>query len=533
MRSSPSVTMGEAEKGMKLKDEESVTLFIHSPYLLNLCDTVPLYVDVLTEELRIADACGAIGCVIHMGSMKARGKTRSYEEAEDNFVKNVSKAIESTRGLKSKVILETVAGEGSKIGASIDEFIRIWERLKHHKKRIGLCIDTCHVFAAGYDVIEYMDLFETKVGLDLIDVYHVNDSKHPKGARKDRHEQIGQGYIFSGDVLAKFVQRAGNTPMVLETPDDELHESEITMLRNGGGIESSTRQIIIEHLERLQKIYEAKGDSIRANAYGEAMATVTAAETLVVDDPKELKKLKGIGASIALKINEIYRKGTLSKLKELENENIVLMELTSVSGIGPSTAKRLIKDGVKSIDDLRTKRHSDKLNAKQKLGLDYHEDLKRRIDRKSIAKVEKSLKGTGAVIAGSYRRGAAHSGDIDILIKDVPVEDVVEKLNNKFPQLGELASGDHKYMGIHDLSGQPVRIDVVSVPEDSYATALLYFTGSKRLNIKMRGIAKLKHMRLNEWELVNEDTGDVIKTPTEESVFKALDMEYIPPAERE
>jgi deoxyribonuclease-4 len=198
-------------------------VFLHSVYLLSLAspnpDNVAKSIHSIKDHLAWADRLCADGLVIHIGSA---GK-EEYAVAEDRVVAALSGLLGEIDG-QAKLLLETCAGQGATIGRSFEELARIIARLDDHP-RLGVCLDTCHVFAAGYaihepDGVERMlgDLNQT-VGLDRLKLIHANDSKGAFGSNVDRHENLGNGQIGE-EPFARLVARSELTdvPFILEVP---------------------------------------------------------------------------------------------------------------------------------------------------------------------------------------------------------------------------------------------------------------------------------------------------------------------------
>ena len=139
--------------------------------------------------------------------------------------------------LSTTVLIETMAGQGSEIGGTFEEVAEIIRRVELSEK-VGVCLDTCHVYAAGYDIVHDLDgvleAFDSVIGLDRLKALHVNDSLFPQGSRKDRHAPIGKGCIGLDAFLALVDHPSlKNLPMILETPQDDLagYAREIALLR--------------------------------------------------------------------------------------------------------------------------------------------------------------------------------------------------------------------------------------------------------------------------------------------------------------
>lgn len=174
-------------------------LFVHGNYLVNLAspsdENWAKSVDNLSRALRLSDKLGAVGLIFHPGS----ARDLSYEVAMNKVLNALTKVLEDYSG-NCKLLLEVCAGQGQTIGAKFSQFGEILSAL-NHDKRLAVCWDTCHLFNAGYDVSskaglrKTVDEFEETVGFSRLLAIHANDSKTPLGARRDRHENIGKGYI--------------------------------------------------------------------------------------------------------------------------------------------------------------------------------------------------------------------------------------------------------------------------------------------------------------------------------------------------
>nr|QBK92998.1 MAG: DNA polymerase family X [Pithovirus LCPAC403] len=259
------------------------------------------------------------------------------------------------------------------------------------------------------------------------------------------------------------------------------------------------------------------GENFRASAYFKASKILKGKDGIT---GSEARKLRGIGAKIEKKINEFNRTGTIADAFKV---NEILKLFTSIHGVGPVKAKEWIKDGYKTLDDLKEVQ----MTHAQRLGYDNVDDLKERIPRSEIAELELYIKDKvpNSVICGSYRRGHADSGDIDLLVKGGTIYSVVDDLKDIL--VGTLSLGKTKFMGLCILSNKVRRIDILVVNEESWYYSLLYFTGSKELNIKMRNVAKDMGLTLNEYRLGN------VEVNSEEEIFKILGMKYLSLSERD
>ncbi|RLQ98202.1 deoxyribonuclease IV [Falsibacillus albus] len=218
-------------------------IVVHAPYIINIGnttnpDTFELGVNFLASEVERTQAIGAKQIVLHPGAHVGAGA----EEGIKRIIEGLNEAI--TKDQDVQIALETMAGKGSECGRSFEEIAMIIDGVKHNEK-LSVCFDTCHTHDAGYDIIQDFDgvlnEFDKIIGLDRLQVLHINDSKNPTGARKDRHENIGFGHI-GFDALSYIVHHPQlmDVPKILETPyvgEDKKNKKppykfEIEMLRN-------------------------------------------------------------------------------------------------------------------------------------------------------------------------------------------------------------------------------------------------------------------------------------------------------------
>lgn len=226
----------EAFKKMKEIGLDYSKVVVHAPYIVNLAndDEVKFNfaVQFLKEELKRCAKLGIKKVVLHPGSHVGFGI--------DKGIENIAKGLDLVLGEEDvTILLETMAGKGSEVGSKLEEIRRIID-LVEDKKHIGVCIDTCHLSDAGYDISkfdEFLDEFDKIIGIEKIGCVHVNDSKNEMGSHKDRHENIGFGKIgFETLLKVIYNERLENVPKILETPyvDKEYppYKYEIEMIRN-------------------------------------------------------------------------------------------------------------------------------------------------------------------------------------------------------------------------------------------------------------------------------------------------------------
>lgn len=196
-------------------------IIVHAPYIINLGNTVKpetfrLAVDFLALEIERSTACRSRTLVLHPGAHVGAG--------EDTGIRQIIKGLNEVipKDAKLCIALETMAGKGSEIGRSFEELARIYDGVTHNDK-LRVCFDTCHTHDSGYDIAHdfdgVMERFDKILGKDQIAVFHINDSKNPCGARKDRHANLGFGEI-GFDALSYIVHHPDfeQIPKILETP---------------------------------------------------------------------------------------------------------------------------------------------------------------------------------------------------------------------------------------------------------------------------------------------------------------------------
>ena len=227
----------EAMNLMKENNIDYSKVIVHAPYIINLAnDSDPekfmFAVNFLREELERCSLLGIKNVVLHPGSHVGLGVEQG--------ITNIANALNMVLGTSDvRVLLETMAGKGSEIGSKLEEIKAIID-LVEDKDKIGVCLDTCHLSDAGYDLSnfdKFLDEFDKIIGIDKIYCVHVNDSKNELGAHKDRHENFGLGHVgFDTLINIIYNERLENVPKILETPyvdkDYPPYKVEIEMIRN-------------------------------------------------------------------------------------------------------------------------------------------------------------------------------------------------------------------------------------------------------------------------------------------------------------
>ncbi len=217
---------------------------VHAPYIINIGNTTKpetfqLGIDFLKNEINRTEALGAKQIVLHPGSHVGQGVDKGIPK----IIEGLNEVLHKDQNVQ--IALETMAGKGSECGRSFEELAEIIEGVTLNEK-LSVCMDTCHIHDAGYNVVEDFDgvlnEFDRIIGVDRIKVVHVNDSKNIQGARKDRHENIGFGHIgFKALHYVVHHPSFKDVPKILETPyvgEDKKNKKppyrfEIDMLKAG------------------------------------------------------------------------------------------------------------------------------------------------------------------------------------------------------------------------------------------------------------------------------------------------------------
>ena len=226
----------EALEIMKENHIDIHNVIVHAPYIINLANpnNLDFGIRFLIEELARCEELGIQKIVLHPGSHVGLG----IEEGIHNIILGLNTVLENSH-TNVEILLETMAGKGTEVGSNFSELKQIIDGI-HQKERIGICLDTCHLNDAGYDLSHFdsiLDEIDEKIGLDKIGCIHINDSKNILAAHKDRHENIGLGTI-GFDTLIKIIyhEKLENIPKILETPYVDHtyppYKIEIEMIRN-------------------------------------------------------------------------------------------------------------------------------------------------------------------------------------------------------------------------------------------------------------------------------------------------------------
>jgi deoxyribonuclease-4 len=253
-------------EGKELMEQHGIEeIVVHAPYIINLgsykSNTFRLAVDFLQEEIRRTAYLGVGQIVLHPGAYT--DKDPEYGIAR--IAEGLNEVLRGTAETEVKIALETMAGKGTEIGRSFEELAAIMEKVEDNS-RLSVCLDTCHIHDAGYDVVNDFDgvleEFDRIIGLDRLSVVHLNDSKNPRGAAKDRHAPVGSGWIgFEAIYNVVHHEKLKHLPMILETPwigkdskaQRPMYEAEIALLSDN--LEARFGPEFIGHVEQLDHFF--------------------------------------------------------------------------------------------------------------------------------------------------------------------------------------------------------------------------------------------------------------------------------------
>ena len=220
------INIEKRDLAYKLMEENGIDInnvIVHAPYIINLANKANLEfsTNFLKQEIRRCETLGIKKMVLHPGSHVGVG----VDEGIQNIIDGLNMTLEDDMDIK--VCLETMAGKGSELGTNFEQIKKIIDGVKLNDK-LMVCMDTCHMNDAGYDVSNFdkvLDEFDKIIGIDMIGCIHINDSKNPIESHKDRHENIGLGTIgYNNLINIIYNDKLKDVPKILETPYVENSE---------------------------------------------------------------------------------------------------------------------------------------------------------------------------------------------------------------------------------------------------------------------------------------------------------------------
>ena len=568
-----------------------IQLFIHGMLRINFCNdpSQKRYhwgLQNLIYDMKLGHQLGAKGVVIHAGHLKTKFYSISKELCTTHFIQSLIYVLNHSS--KISIYLETPATQNNTFFSSLNELAKLFHQIPDkYKNRIGICVDTCHIFVNGYDistkkgVIDYFKQFDKLIGLKYLKLIHFNDSKGEFNSHVNRHASIGQGYIFKTikegltELLKKIKKH--KIPIILETNQEhfsnniKIIQKYESLIQNGGNIKKENKnknkkKLILTIFEDLLHYYQTLGNkknvstTFRIQSYEKVIKELKKINKIT--SLNNIKEIEGLGQKTLNKINTILKTNHLPLHNELiQNKNKInkikiLRNFQNIYGIGPQMSQKLYNNGIYSIDELKekVKKKEISLTQAQQLGLQYYNNLKIRIPYDEITKTTQLLKKELNIInknnefellnAGSYSMKKKNSGDIDYILVFDPTKISLNHVKNKFNNLlkdknwlkGHLLDGKSKDIFlVHILKTTPIRhLDIGYVPLKEKYFYILYFSSSRDFSKKIRLQASKKGYKLNEKGLFDKKSGKQIdfQPKSEKDIFDYLHMDYIKPENR-
>ena len=320
------------------------------------------------------------------------------------------------------------------------------------------------------------------------------------------------------------------------------------------------KQDIINNLNILAIYWKQEGDVFRNRAYEKAIISLKNLDNDNITSVNQVKDLPGFGKTMIDKIKEYLETGQIRKAIEVKlliktakkpegtSKEGILALFQTIPGVGKPWAEKFWDAGMRNFDDLR--KNPQLMQHQQRVGLEYYDDLQKRIPRdyiyifelmcRALLNIEFGESSYTMIIAGSYRRKLETSGDIDMLITSnvFSLKDVANLFIRKKIIVANFGQDDkpskEKYMCVAHCPSSDFHfhMDIVMLPEDEWGSGLLWFTGSKTFNVELRYTAKKKGYTLNQHGLFKRDTGERIPVFTEKEILAFLGKNWIPPEKR-
>ena len=575
LREKINVSNSDAKEIKLFLKNNNIKLFIHSILILNYCKDPKSPrnrwgIDNIVYDINSAKKLGASGVVLHMGSYKTEKINLSYEECISNFIKSLTIILDETSKTKIPILLETPVARKFMVCGTTELFAKLYSKIPLvYRTRIKFCIDTQHIFASGYNISnknivqDYFDQFDRLIGIKNIKLIHLNDSKNEFDVRIDRHASIGKGFIFSKDkeslVYILLYSMKRKIPIVLETGKTN-YVREIKLLKSllmnmSGGSKKNLKPLLLKIFNAILDYYEnnynAKNikNKYRIESYKKAIKVLNNFNRPIYNS-SNVEDLPSIGKGFIEKINSIKENGTLNLYENIKKNNrsgvINAIKLfKNIWGVGDILAKKIVGKKIYNIKQLKDAINKGDLvlTRQQMIGLEYYDDLNKKIPRDEVTvytnKLKALLKEYNVSIynAGSYLAKKEFCGDIDLIISYNSDYDLVN-LKKKIYEIMEkvsliketLSSGSEKSIIIVKLDNYKYyrKMDIAFVQQKYLYFYLLYFGSGRDFSKKIRAIASKRGYKLNEKGLFDINNKLINFNPeSEEDIFKYLDIDYV------
>ena len=567
-----------------------IDLYCHAILTLNYCNDPESKRNMwgltnLIYDMDLLYKMGGKACVIHVGHYKTKKIDLTKNECYIHFINSLKYVIDHTK--KINIYIETPATLKNTICSNLEELMQLYNQIPaFYQKRIKICVDTCHIFVAGYNISttegakEYFQKFDKLIGLKNLKLIHLNDSNGMLDSHLNRHASLGEGYIFKdskkGLIEILKVANMYNIPIILETPCNNFKHN-IELIQNieghknivSGGKKISTiskKERIISIFKDLQEYYETiaeknKTTPFKIESYKKVIKQLEKLNNNKnITSINNLKNIPNIGEKSKDKIKIILETNKLpnhENIKKNLQKIKISKDLQKIYGIGPEFSKKLLMNkNIKNIQDLKEKVKNKKiiLTPTQEISLKYYDNLQQKISYneitnitailKKILKENKKIMDVQLLNAGSYAMGKKYSGDIDyILVYDKKKYDVsyikknMKELLQKYKYyVATLLDASEKDIYLIKISNKSCvhQMDIAYVSKENKYFYMLYFDSGKDFSKKIRYIASKKGYKLKEKGLFYRNTGLKVnlKPKSEKDIFDFLEIKYVKSKDR-
>ena len=544
-----------------------IDLYCHGILTLNYCNypyskRYEWGLKNLIYDMDLLHKLGGKACIIHAGRYNTKRYQITKEECYKNYINSLKYVIDNTKVVK--IYIETPATKKNTIINSLEEFGKLYNKIPiNYKKRVKVCVDTCHIFVSGYDISskegvdEYFNKFNKLIGIKNLKFIHLNDSFGELSSHLNRHAPIGKGCIFkkSKEGLKEIIKlcKKNKIPFVLETNSKTFNKNlKIIKDINQKGGRKDKKDLIIKIFEDILDYYKTlnndKNKKFKIDSTEKMLKELKKLKK--IETINNIKNINSIGKKSLDKINIILKTNKLPQYENIKKDLKKIKTLKNfqrIYGVGPKFSKKLLNNGVKNINNLRKKVKSKKivLTNAQKISLNHYKNLKERIPYEKITKITNKLKQEikknkikcTLVNAGSYSMKKDNSGDIDIMIifnkNDYNYEEIKQKFKNILIEnkyiIFNLLDGSEKDIYLVKILDKVNQLDVGFVEKEHKYFYMLYFSSSKDFSKKIRKIASEKGYKLNEKGLYYKNSNKKVNfiPKSEKDIFKFLDIKFV------
>jgi len=471
----------------------NIKIVFHGLVRLNFCldptkERFKWGINNLIYDMNLASQIGSCGVIIHLGYYKTKKIDITYNTCIKHFIESIKIVLDNINdNLKTKntnkpyIFIETSCNQNNSIGGTIEDYAQIYNKIPiKYRSRVKLCVDTAHIFLAGYDIrikdelINYFDTFDKLIGIENLSMVHLNDTLKELGSKINRHAPIGEGYIFKDkqnlinliNILKKF-----DINIILETSEIN-YKKEIKIIKNMIGSKylssnnkhsskkiggKNNKDLILKILINMVIYYKSlnknnnKTMKYRIDSYEKCIKIIKSYKG-DIHSSNNIKHLPYIGKGFIDKIDEIIKTGKLKQynnIKKTFNFNLESEKkrksnnLLKVFGIGNKKLKELNSLNIHNINNLKSAEKSKKiiLTHQQLLGLKYYDKMERSIKRDDIITItEKLRKNINNIYANDKNANDKNANDKNA--NDKNANDKIKITNAGSFRAGKSYSGD-------------------------------------------------------------------------------------------